>query len=100
LLEENGYGHILKKYKNAEDLMEWYDGELRRLHEQLRESIETPKEKFYRQELENFRAVFHKPVIYASWDWNATVTDAMHQAGFASFEEQARALEEQRKKQW
>ncbi len=100
LLEENGYGHILKKYETADDLMEWYDGELCRLHEQLRESIETPKETFYRQELENFRTVFHKPVIYASWDWQATVTDALHQAGFVDFEEQVKALEVQRKKQW
>lgn len=67
LLEEKGYGHILKKYTQAEDLMDWYEGELRRLHELLRESLETPKEKFYRSELEQFRATFHKPVIYATW---------------------------------
>ncbi|MGJ3522093.1 PEP/pyruvate-binding domain-containing protein [Nitratidesulfovibrio sp. D1] len=100
LLEEKGYGHILKKYTQAEDLMDWYEGELRRLHELLRESLETPKEKFYRSELEQFRATFHKPVIYATWDWAGTVSDALHQAGFASFEEQAKALEAQRAKKW
>ncbi|SHI69393.1 PEP/pyruvate-binding domain-containing protein [Halodesulfovibrio aestuarii] len=100
LLNENGYGHILKKYKNAQDILDWYEGEIARLHEQLRESIETPKEKFYRQELEQFRAKFHKPVIYAGWNWEQTVLDALHQAGFASFEEQAVALEAQRKKKW
>ncbi len=100
LLENNGYGHILKKYKTAKDIMDWYEGELCRLHEQLRESIETPKEKFYRQELEQFRATFHKPVIYAGWDWCQTVEDALHQAGFANFDEQAKALEAQRKVAW
>ena len=39
-----------------------------------------------------------KPVIYAAWNWNETVEDALHQAGFATFEEQAAALAEQRKK--
>ncbi len=100
LLEKNGYGHILKKYKSAKDIMDWYEGELCRLHEQLRDSIETPKEKFYRQELEQFRAIFHKPVIYAGWNWSQTVEDALHQSGFASFDEQAKALEAQRAAQW
>ena len=92
LLEKGGYGHILKKYNKAEDLMEWYEGELQRLHELLRESLETPKEKFYRHELESFRRTFHKPVIYACWDWDSLVSDALHQAGFSSFDEQAEAL--------
>jgi pyruvate,water dikinase len=100
LLEANSYGHILKKYKSPEDFMEWYEGELDRFSEQLREHMETPKEEFYRQEMEQFRAMFHKPVIYASWDWAYTVEDAMHHAGFTSFDEQEAALEAQRKKQW
>ncbi|MEZ7195545.1 PEP/pyruvate-binding domain-containing protein [Pseudodesulfovibrio karagichevae] len=100
LLEANSYGHILKKYKSPEDFMEWYEGELDRFSEQLRDHMETPKEEFYRQEMEQFRATFHKPVIYASWDWHNTVADAMHHAGFATFEEQEAALEKQRKKQW
>ncbi|QJB57758.1 PEP/pyruvate-binding domain-containing protein [Pseudodesulfovibrio sp. zrk46] len=100
LLEENSYGHILKKYKSPEDFMEWYEGELDRFSEQLREHMETPKEEFYRQEMEQFRAMFHKPVIYASWDWHYTVEDAMRHAGFESFDEQESALEAQRKKQW
>jgi len=100
LLENNSYGHILKKYKSPEDFMEWYEGELDRFSEQLREHMETPKEEFYRQEMEQFRSMFHKPVIYASWDWNNTVEDAMHHAGFASFEEQEKALEKQRSKKW
>ncbi len=100
LLEENGYGHILKRYKTAEDLREWYEGELDRFCEQLRDNIENPKEAFYRQEMEHFRAIFHKPVIYFSWDWSFTVEDALHHSGFATFEEQAQALAEKRKKQW
>lgn len=98
LLEEENYGHILKRYKTAEDLAEWYEGEMHRFSDQVREHLGTPKEEFYRQELDAFRQLFHKPVIYASWDWNTTVADALHYAGFASFEEQAKALEAQRKK--
>merc|ERR1711879_1089177 len=93
LLENNSYGHILKKYKSPEDFMEWYEGELDRFSEQLREHMETPKEEFYRQEMEQFRGTFHKPVIYASWDWHHTVEDAMRHAGFDSFDEQEVALE-------
>ncbi|MBG0789380.1 MAG: phosphoenolpyruvate synthase [Desulfovibrionaceae bacterium] len=100
LLEANSYGHILKKYKSPEDFMEWYEGELDRFSEQLRDHMETPKEEFYRQEMEQFRSVFHKPVIYASWDWHHTVEDAMRHAGFASFDEQEAALEKQRSKKW
>jgi pyruvate,water dikinase len=100
LLEANSYGHILKKYKSPEDFMEWYEGELDRFSEQLREHMETPKEEFYRQEMQQFRSMFHKPVIYASWEWHNTVEDAMHHAGFATFEEQEQALEAQRAKSW
>ncbi|CCH47658.1 PEP/pyruvate-binding domain-containing protein [Pseudodesulfovibrio piezophilus] len=100
LLENNSYGHILKKYKSPEDFMEWYEGELDRFSEQLREHMETPKEEFYRQEMEQFRGTFHKPVIYASWNWDNTVADAMKHAGFDSFDEQEAALEVQRSKLW
>ena len=96
LMEESGYGHILKKFTEPKDIQEWYEGELQRRHEQLREHLDTPKESFYRTELQTFRSTFHKPVIYATWDWSSTVEDALHQAGFANFEEQAAALEEYR----
>ncbi|MDR1686267.1 MAG: phosphoenolpyruvate synthase [Desulfovibrio sp.] len=100
VMTEKGYGHILKKYNQPQDLKEWYEGEAGRLHEHLRESLDTPKEKFYRGELENFRLTFHKPVVYAAWDWSELVLDALHQAGFADFYEQAAALEAQRGKKW
>ena len=98
IMNSHNYGHFLKKYRTPEDLREWYDGELTRLAEQLRENLETSKESFYRQEMLSFRNSFHKPVIYASWDWERTVADALHHAGFASYEEQAKALEAQRKR--
>ena len=44
-------------------------------------------------ELQSFRSTFHKPVIYATWNWNETVEDALHHSGFQNFEEQAKALE-------
>jgi len=93
LMEKVGYGHILKKYTEPLDIQEWYEGELLRRHEQLREHLDTPKEAFYRSELQNFRSSFHKPVIYAIWDWDNTVLDALRQSGFSSFEEQKKALE-------
>lgn len=98
LLEKEGYGHILKKYTKPSDIQEWYEGELSRLQDNLRESLENSKEKFYRQEWGHFRKTFHKSVLYAAWDWDQTVEDALHQAGFKSFEEQAKALEAVRKK--
>ncbi|MBC7355114.1 MAG: phosphoenolpyruvate synthase [Desulfomicrobiaceae bacterium] len=100
LMQENHYGHILKKNTSAADLMDWYEGELARLHEQLQNHLGTMKEDFYRQELMAFRRTFHKPVIYANWDWSRTVEDALHQAGFASFAEQAEALARQREAEW
>ncbi|MBI9111333.1 PEP/pyruvate-binding domain-containing protein [Maridesulfovibrio ferrireducens] len=100
LMEGNGYGHIIKKYKTPEDLEDWYEGEIRRLNEQLRDNIDTPKEDFYRQEMNAFRGTFHKPVIYSAWNWSQTVEDAMHHAGFATFEEQEAALKKQYSKKW
>jgi pyruvate,water dikinase len=91
LMEEESYAHILKKYTKADELMEWYEGELWRFQENLRENLESSKEQFYRQEMEHFRRLFHKPVIYAAWNWDQTVLDALHASGFANFEEHAAA---------
>ncbi len=99
-MEEKGYSHILKKYTTPEDLREWYEGESNRLHEELRKTLATPKEEEARKEIALFRSEFHKLAIYASWNWDETVEDALHQAGFANFDEQAKALEVQRKKSW
>ncbi len=100
IMEQNGYEHILKKYTTAEDMREWYEGESARLHEELRKALSTPKEVKARNEVAKFRATFHKAAIYASWNWNETVEDALHQSGFKNFEEQEKALEEQRTKSW
>ncbi len=97
VMEAHGYTHILKKYSTGAELKEWYEGESIRLHENLRKGLATPKEAELRQELALFRATFHKPVIYAAWPWEETVFDALRQAGFASYEEQAVALVAQRK---
>jgi pyruvate, water dikinase len=100
ILQDNKYEHIAKKYDTAADIKDWYDGELTRLAEQLRENLESPKANFYRQEMETFRRLLHKPVLYASWDWPGTVFDALRQAGFDSYEEQEKALAAQRLKKW
>ncbi|WP_028574392.1 PEP/pyruvate-binding domain-containing protein [Desulfonatronovibrio hydrogenovorans] len=100
LLQKHNYEHILKKYSSENDLLEWYEGELGRLHDQLYASLGSSKEDFYRQEMNRFRETFHKPVIYSNWDWQTTVEDALHHAGFASFEEQEKAYAEQCRKKW
>jgi len=100
LMKAHSYEHILKKYVNGKELHEWYNGEITRLHENLRKSLGTPKDNECRQEVDTFRATFHKPTIYAAWPWDETVLDALHQAGFSSFEEQSVALEAQRKTKW
>ncbi|WP_045216905.1 PEP/pyruvate-binding domain-containing protein [Desulfonatronovibrio magnus] len=100
ILKDHNYEHILKKYSSEKDILDWYEGELGRLHDQLYSSLGSSKEDFYRQELNRFRAVFHKPVIYSNWDWSTTVEDALHHAGFATFEEQQKAYAVQAKKTW
>ena len=94
LLKKHNYEHILKKYSSGKDLMEWFEGEAARLHEQLYSNLGSAKEDFYRQELYKFRKTFHKPVIYSNWDWQVTIDDALHQSGFSSYEEQEKAQAE------
>ena len=98
VMAENKYDHILKKNRTAKDLMDWFEGEMTRLHEQLQDQIGKPREDFLRQEIDQFRRLFHKPAIYANWDWEETVLDALRHSGFQSYEEQAAALERQRTK--
>ncbi len=100
ILKKENYGHIIKTNTTAEDILAWYEGELKRLHENIEKNLGTEKERFYRSELNEFRDKLHKPVIYANWDWEATVWDALRQAGFNSFEEQEEALKIQREKDW
>ncbi|GAB6061077.1 PEP/pyruvate-binding domain-containing protein [Desulfonatronum parangueonense] len=96
IMAENKYDHILKKNRTAKDLMDWFEGEMTRLHEQLQDHLGKPREEFYRQEIDQFRRLFHKPVIYANWDWEETVFDALRHSGFQSYEEQVAALQKQR----
>ena len=98
LLEDNGYKGIAAQVGDQDKIRTWYEAERARLHAELRDSLGGSREAVARKAVTEFRAVFHKPVIYATWAWDETVTDALHQSGFASFEEQAAALIEQRKK--
>lgn len=47
------------------------------------------------QELESFRSRFHKSVIYANRDLEATLLGTLHQAGVQSFEERSAARRKQ-----
>ncbi len=95
LLQQERYGHIVKQNTTAGDVMQWYEGEMARLHEQLQNNLGSAKEDFYRQELEDLRGKLHKSVLYANWDWESTVKDALLQAGLAGYEEQEQARQEQ-----
>jgi len=97
LLEEKGYADAAK-LENPADFRTWYEGEVAKLHAELAAAFSTPFEDSTRRKLLEFRRTFHKPVTYAAWDWDATVFDALQQAGFASWEEQAEALKVQREK--
>ena len=98
LLAQNGYEHTVQT-RNPEEIKTWFERESSRLHAELKAALASPREAAAREALKHFRSVFHKPVIYASWNWNETVSDALHHAGFSSFEEQAEALIAQRKAQ-
>ncbi|MFP4034190.1 MAG: PEP/pyruvate-binding domain-containing protein [Desulfovermiculus sp.] len=100
ILEQERYGHILRQNTTPEEIQDWYEGELARLHEQIQAHLGTVKEEFYRQELHTLRSSLHKAVISANWDWEVTVYDALRHAGFESFEDQEKALEEQRNQAW
>jgi pyruvate,water dikinase len=100
ILEQERYGHILRQNTTPEEIKDWYEGELARLHEQVQAHLGTVKEEFYRQELHTLRSTLHKAVISANWDWEVTVYDALRHAGFESFEDQEKALEEQRSHSW
>ncbi|MFW5818779.1 MAG: PEP/pyruvate-binding domain-containing protein [Desulfovermiculus sp.] len=100
ILEQERYGHILRQSTTPEEIQDWYEGELARLHEQIQAHLGTVKEEFYRQELHTLRSSLHKAVISANWDWEVTVYDALRHAGFESFEDQEKALEEQRNQAW
>ena len=100
LLESKKMDQVLKKCATGEDFKSWYETETTRLLRELHGNLGTSREDAARKAMEDFRAAFHKPVIYASWSWDDVVEDALHQSGFASFEEQAAALEAQRKRQW
>lgn len=97
LLEKHGYAEAAK-ITDVKEFRTWYDEEVGRLHKELSACFSTPFEHDARQKLAEFRRTFHKPVTYAAWDWDATVFDALQQAGFASWEEQAEALRLQREK--
>ncbi len=100
LLRNKGLDKLIDRLGSPESVETWYKTELGRLHKELHEALQTSREAAARKAVDEFRHTFHKPVIYAAWDWNATVLDALHQSGFKDFEEQAEALAAQRAKNW
>lgn len=97
LLQNAGRNDAVKLVSDPKKIQAWYDKEVERLHGELRDSLTGSRESASRKALRDFRRTFHKPVIYAAWPWNDTVEDALHQAGFKSFDEHAAALAERRK---
>nr|WP_298069029.1 PEP/pyruvate-binding domain-containing protein [uncultured Mailhella sp.] len=97
LLCEQGYEDVAR-LEDPQDFRRWYDGEIGNLHKDLAACFSTPFEADARQKLTRFRRTFHKPVTYAAWDWDATVFDALQQAGFSGWKEQEEAVRVQREK--
>lgn len=100
ILKKNNREDVLKKYKDADALHIWYNEEMDALQEKLRVSLGSEEENTLREEMNTFRSVYHKATIYAAWPWHETVLDALHQAGFANFDEQKIAMEKQRTIKW
>lgn len=96
LLEQNKYT-TLKDTSTDTDIQLWYDTTISTLYKKIQKNLLTNQATLFAKELKQFRMLFHKTVIYATWPWNETVEDALHQAGFSSFNEQKIALEKQRK---
>ncbi len=97
LLRKHGYENVAN-LEDPQDFRRWYDGEISNLHRDLAACFSTPFEADAHQKLTQFRRTFHKAVTYATWDWDATVFDALQQAGFSSWEEQEEAVRKQREK--
>lgn len=100
LLRQKGLSKHVAELNTPEAVRNWYAAELARLHKELSDTLQTGREAAARKAVDEFRHAFHKPVIYAAWDWDATVLDALHQAGFKDFAEQAEALAAQRAAKW
>lgn len=98
ILKADGKTQVAELVRDPEAIRAWYDTESQRLHNKLRDCLATSREDQARKAMKDFRAKYHKPVIYAAWPWSETVLDALHQAGFPSFEDQTQALAEQRSK--
>lgn len=96
LLEEHGY-NLFNTNPINQDIQLWYDKNISTLCTQLQKNLTTSQAPKIAKTLKEFRTLFHKAVIYATWPWEETVNDALYQAGFRSFEEQKVALEQQRK---
>ncbi len=96
-LKKSGYAKAAE-IKDRSEFRGWYELEVGKLHKELSACLGTPFEHDVHAKLTEFRRAFHKPVTYASWDWEATVLDALHQAGFADWKEQEEAVAKQREK--
>ncbi len=87
LLEQNNYKN-LKTSATNEEIKTWYDTEIKNIYTQLQKKLPVNQKETLIAELKKFRSCFHKTVIYATWPWDETIQDALHQSGFSNFEEQ------------
>lgn len=96
ITKEYGY-HEIEEENSIEEINKWYQRQMKEYHTEMRKNIHTNTYKEYEQKAEELRNRLHKAIVYAQWNWEETIQDALHSAGFASYEEQKKAWEQQKR---
>lgn len=75
----------------------WYNQQVESYHSAMRTHIHSPEDyAAYEEQARILRKRLYKAIIYAQWNWEDTIQDALRSAGFSSYEEQAQACSKQR----
>ncbi|MDE7468737.1 MAG: phosphoenolpyruvate synthase, partial [Desulfovibrionaceae bacterium] len=95
IAKEYGYQEVAEE-TSIENIERWYKQQIEEYHSAMRKYIHSPEYKIYEEKANLLRKRLYKAIIYAQWNWEETIQDALHTAGFASFEEQQQACLHQR----
>ena len=95
IAHQYGY-HEIENESSIEHIEQWYHQQLAHYHLVMRNHIHSPDYTMYEEQVNLLRKRLHKAIIYARWDWEETIQDALRSAGFSSYEEQQQACIQQR----
>lgn len=95
IAHEHGYTSIASE-SCIDTIYTWYTQQIESYHNEMRRYIDSPLYNTYAQKAEELRQHLHKVLIYAQWDWEGTIQDALRNAGFSSYTEQEEACNKQR----